>query len=43
MKLSEDQFPIFPQSKVIKEESIEIVDGEVDLNEIEDDPPGQKI
>ena len=43
LKLSEDQFPIFPQSKVIKEESIEIVDGEVDLSEIEDDPPGQKI
>lgn len=40
LKLSEEGFPIFPQSKVIKSESIEIYDGEINLDEIEDDASG---
>ena len=43
LKLSEEGFPIFPQSKVIKSESIEINDGEINLDEIEDDASGQKV
>jgi hypothetical protein len=43
LKLSEEGFPIFPQSKVFKSESIEIYDGDINLDEIEDDAPGHRV
>ena len=43
LKLSEEGFPIFPQSKVIKSESTEIYDGDINLDEMEDDAPGHRV
>ena len=43
LKLSEEGLPIFPQSKVIKSESTEIYDGDINLDEMEDDAPGHRV
>ena len=43
LRLSYENFPIFPQSKVIKKESTEIIDGLICLNLFEDDPQGHQI